>query len=229
MSDQSLRAALEKLLTEFRKEYPKRAPAWAYVTMLGMLADLLAAHPAEPAPVVTDEAVRDWSDEAFAVLAEATGLSTFVDGLEQNAGMCDDSGLLYLRGVASRLGGLASLLGSRPLLDREAATKHLYALLRDAEQRDRDALDKLGWVGSVMPGVPEDKLRTHCAALVDAVIEMARPMPTQEQIAEAITARALVEDESFGPAPGTVEHSRALAAAVLALLNGAESYGKEHQ
>lgn len=58
--------------------------------------------------------------------------------------------------------------------------------------------------------------------LADAILELARPMPTREQISEAILAAWLVQAELKVEA-SPVEHCRTLADAVLALLNGSES------
>lgn len=57
-----------------------------------------------------------------------------------------------------------------PSVDRDAAVERLMLRVREAEARDRSALDQAGWVGSVMPGVPEDKLRDHCIATVDLIL-----------------------------------------------------------
>lgn len=55
-------------------------------------------------------------------------------------------------------------------IDREAAGERLYKLLREAELRDRAALDKAGWAGTAMPLIPEQTLRAHVANIVIVVL-----------------------------------------------------------
>jgi hypothetical protein len=199
MSDQSLRAALEKLADELRwkgdmRPWQEGGGPDAYDGGLddaaAKIRAVLAAHPVEPAPVVTDEAVQDLH----------AGVVTQFRRHGQYA----------LADARAALETAAPLLGPRPLLDQQALAKAI-----------NDVAVSTGLAKYFKSGTAADP--SDVEEFVFAVTEVARPMPTREQIAEVITARTLVEDELFGLTPGTVEHSRALAAAVLALLNGAES------
>lgn len=113
------------------------------------------------------------------------------------------------------------------LLDREAAIVALMRAFEEAGERDRRALDGLGWVG--IPPVPGDVLRQHCANVVDLVVPQARPMPTREQIERGVTDALILSDDLVAPGFSARIEADAddiavvVATAVLALLNGAGS------
>lgn len=99
----------------------------------------------------------------------------------------------------------------RPFLDREAVA---------------DAIDRHYDEDVYMPIYPEDGSRCIGSAAADAVMELARPMPTREQIDE------LLKLWKVGPAfrpydpdyPGALpNYRRKLRDALLALLSGSES------
>jgi hypothetical protein len=139
MSEQTLRKALEKLRDEWLDcSKPE----------VENLADLLAAHPAEPAPEVV---VGHRPGETCSIAAEVDPETGF----------------------------------AQPLLDREVT-----AIYRDHYQQHGPSI------------------------LADLVMELARPMPTREQI-----AALLLYEEGSEWAEGTNRHYE-LADAVLALING---------
>lgn len=94
------------------------------------------------------------------------------------------------------------LLGTRHMLDREA----LYTLLRATRVTVTDE-----WRPT----------ETSSGQIADAVMKLAQPMPTREQIEEAIFAVWLVHTE-LRTVAAPVEHCRAFADAVLALLKGGQ-------
>lgn len=197
MSDQSLRDALEELTADLRSQ-PHDPDSTAVTVMRhvgAQLAGLLAAHPAEPAPVVTDEAVRVAAN-AFYQDAGWEGVDE-LEGAELAAAV---------RGMRTALEAAAPLLGPRSLLNRDDVCSRLVHF--GAEVRGRK--------GAWQPA-------TTLGDAVDAVMELARPMPTREQIATALDPTAFVarkDDASY--------HNRRWLAlrdadTVLALLNGSGS------
>jgi len=191
MSDQSLRDALEKRLSTL----PVMAYGNGYMVealpkaeLLGML----AAHPAEPAPVVTDEAV----EAAASVVAEAASRHWESYSDEVRASLAHT----WEARAREALEAAAPLLGPRPLLDREAVAKRLAGIIHDRQDQ-------------MIDGHIED----DADALADAVMELARPMPTREQI-EAVVRKTIFAH--FGTFTGAVT---AITDDLVALLNGAES------
>lgn len=117
MSD-GLRAALEKLARECEVE-AGIGGTLSYRSLSEDLARLLAAHPAEPALVVTEEAVK----KAANVYWETEG----------NRAVC----------MRAALEAAAPLLGLRPLLDREALTEEIFRAtpMQVSRNSSRDAAD----------------------------------------------------------------------------------------
>jgi hypothetical protein len=157
----------------------------------------LAAHPAEPAPVVTDEAVeklarvrfdREWRPGDWQ-------WEQYPDGVNR-----------WLDDARSDLEAVAPLLGPRPLLDREA----VYALLRATRVTVNDE-----WRPT----------ETSAGQIADAVMELARPMPTREALIWAMCRADRKEPEGKSAAWLRLaeETFGRYADAVLALLSGAES------
>lgn len=133
---------------------------------------MLAAHPAEPAAVVTDEAVaatRAWLDEYYDFALRGT----------------DEAARLLLETAAP-------LLGLRPLLDREAVHQAIAANVWAVEG---DGVE-------IIEAVP-------------AVMELARPMPTQAELADWL--RETFTADTIGPTWDLA------AECLLIALNGAES------
>jgi hypothetical protein len=184
MSDQSLRAGIEELAADLRSQ-PHDPDSTAVTVMRhvgAQLAGLLAAHPAAPAPVVTDDAVI----RAHDVLQERWGPVSAVPILHSD--------------IRTMLEAVAPLFGPRPLLDEAEVSS---CIGEAAVQFARSS-------GSA------DACHDAVKPAVDAVMEMARPMPTREQIAEAMREACSVDS-------GRVVTWEDAADAVLALVNGAES------
>jgi len=154
---------------------------------LDRLAEKLNANPAEPAPVVTDEVV---ARALNAYCSEGLGEAPFEESMR------------------AALEAAAPLLGTRPLLDREAVMKVLTDYRTVALRNSLNG----------PPGSSEVQL----SEAADSVMELARPMPTREQVSEAILAAWLVRSELKVEAT-PVEHCRKLADAALALLDRGET------
>lgn len=171
MNEQSLRRALEALAAD-------------YATIdAEQITDLLAAHPAEPAPVVTDEAVQDL-----------------------HAGVVTQfrrHGQYTLADARAALEAAAPLLGPRALLDRGAALSAMIAHIYED-----------GDTAVVRQGLPSQEW-TLLSLAADAVMELARPMPTQAQLADWLR-------ETFTADSGGTSWDLA-AECLLIALNGAES------
>lgn len=96
---------------------------------------------------------------------------------------------------------------ARPLLDREAVLEQIWRSL----------------AGSGLTGIFRDEL---AEAQADAVMELARPMPTREQIDQALAGKPIVRsadkpsDWRGGLSPNEIGDITTI---VLALLNGTES------
>lgn len=159
------------------------------------LLDLLAMHPAEPVTVPAD------------------GLRCSTDAHEAH-GVVARHGAYWCEGVLAEISSEAAEADpetgfTRPLLDREAAATAIVA--------SAVSTSDLGGAHFVT-GTAND--------FADAVMELARPMPTQRQIEQAIDASDLL---GCGCCGGGYDYdkyesrSEALAALVLAMLNGAES------
>lgn len=174
MSEQSLRDALEQKLAT--------TDGWAVSNEF--LLGLLAAHPAEPAPVVTDEAV----EAAYQAYSDDTSVSIH-DGL-RNA-----------------LEAAAPLLGPRPLLDRETM---LRAIVAASEPEGSDNI------------MGREYVENYADVFADAVLKLARPMPTREQI-DPFLQEWRVRPPGQPTQQEAINYRRKMRNALLALLNGAES------
>lgn len=207
MSEQSLRAALEKVLAT--------TDGWAVSneTLLG----LLAAHPAEPAepaePAVDDLAARLRASVDAAKARRLAHPAESAPVVTDEAASAIYERLFHL-GITmteakSALEAAAPLLGPRPLLDRDAATEALMAKWADLVERQ-----------------VEDGTIGHCRSLADAVVPLARPMPTREQIEQAVSDAAAATGLAAYFKSGSLTDPSDLDEfihAIEVLLNGAES------
>lgn len=146
-----------------------------------------STQPAEPARVVTDEAV-----EAACERMCGSDVWQRMHASEQ------ESKRAWMRFA---LEAATPLLVPRPLLDREAVRR---ALVRSDYNPDA-ALPDAHWVHA-----------QQVRGLADAVMELARPMPTDVQIHEAIDSA--LDSHAYDNVP-----IAKITVALLALLNGAES------
>jgi hypothetical protein len=89
MTDQGLRAALNELIEEMQED--------PWVLVADRLTSILAAHPAEPAPAVTDEAVEELSRSLI-----GPAWATFDEGLRSTLREIHRAAL---EAAASLLGG----------------------------------------------------------------------------------------------------------------------------
>jgi len=190
MSEQSLRAALEKVLAT--------TDGWAVSneTLLGVL----AAHPTEPTPVVTDGAAQKAAERAvFQARYGVDWDSTWLDEAKR------DTARQNATATASvALEAAAPLLGPRPLLDQQAVANVVYTTVRA----------QAGPAAASLAGTD----------ILGRLMEMARPMPTLGQIAEAIHGSDLHHLWATEVCSEACrERYLRKAAAVMALLNGAES------
>lgn len=203
MSDQSLRDALAEAHTAIveirqfvRAETPNATGTHNELgRVLGIVEQALAAHPAEPAPVVTDEAVEGVMRDIAKWDADCW-LPFFPDK--------PDGGRAAVRHI---LETAAPLLGPRPLLDQG----DVFA-----------ALDEV-YTNGAMGG-------EWSSLGADAVMDLARPMPTREQIDKLMrrhTVGAFNPEQSACACDRTwrshAEYREHVRDALLALLNGAKS------
>lgn len=201
-----LREALEQLLADREVKSKGTIPNH-------QIRELLAAHPAEPAPVVTD-AVTFQAMRAFDGKAGYSKLERLRAALEAAAPLlgpqpqvgvvhvqhadAEEYARIFNLGFAEAVEQYVD--GSRSLLNREAV---------------RDAIaDELDGEGVVSYGL--------APKLTGRVMELARPIPTREQIACRLDGAAFVEDGYHATAGAKRRRDYALekADAVLALLNG---------
>jgi len=197
MSDQSLREALEQICDDYS------------AIDVEMLRETLAAHPAEPAPVVTGEAVVA-ADRAFWEHPASHGQNTAARH----------------RAIRASLEAAAPLLGPRPLLDREEAR----VVAREAITAEVNSWpDDAG-----LPYFPADlhpatTMQRLANPAVDAVMGLARPMPTREQIGSAVhdAIHRFGSEQCLLPRAGETsncyQRTMRTADAALAVVNGAES------
>jgi hypothetical protein len=210
MTDQSLRAALEQ----------KLAATTGWAVSNEFLLGLLAAHPAEPAPVVTDEAVEVVAAEFMARYKGTRNADVFA-----------------LTGARVALEAAAPLLSPRPQVGvvhvqhadaeeyarifnlgfAEAVEQYKGSPLLDREAVRRIFVDAIN--AYVLGGVP-----TYYAH-VDAVMELARPMPTREALGillHSFDGFAIETGEQWSECNEDRQGAFLYqAATVLALLNGA--------
>lgn len=218
MSDQSLREAAQLLREDLAQSYPIRAQYDMASTVIDRLDSMLAAHPAEP--VVGDLAARlrasveaakarrlgQLMTEPAAVQVEITDEA--VEAVMRDLALWDDGcSLPFIEdevdggraAVRHILTVAAPLLDPRPLLDREAVKRIL---------------------GDVRALPVTRSTNPH----VEAVMELARPMPTREQIAAALDPVAFrplrMEDSSYNQRRWMALRD---ADGVLAQMNGARS------
>lgn len=196
MSGESLRAALERRLETLPKlGYENGYPVQALpkAELLG----LLAAHPAEPAPdrQPSDAAVEAAAKASYEVLASVWRWLDLSDS-EKN-----------MRRQRARAALVAAYRvdAPRPLLDREATTRAIEA----ASSRNDHIIGRT-------------YVEAYADVFADAVMELARPMPTREQIATAIDPVAFDAHKSDESYDNRRKLALSDAAAVLALLNGAD-------
>jgi hypothetical protein len=207
VSDQSLREALETLVRD--RESNNGASAGDYVIAPYEVRELLAAHPVEPArdrvdlsghlaggPNCPQPCPDHGGAEPAPVVTNKAATIARHVYWEQQAGCTD--GLSAMRAA---LEAAAPLLGPRPLLDRDAVRRIL---------------------GDVRALPVTRSMNPH----IEAVVALARPMPTREQIDELLQLHRV--GPAFRPAdpryPGALpNYRRKLRNALLALLNGAKS------
>lgn len=197
MGDQGLREALEELCDEadIRRSVYGRLDSESIgngdlTTM--QIRGLLAAHPAESVP-------RGAFDVAYNIVNQIADVYQVpVDVRQATNDRCWEFAAELIAQFAAAPG---------PVIDREALVQ---ALARSFHRNDNCAED---WDGlepiAVLAYLDEARLSA------DAVMKLARPMPTRGQIAEAIEAAAQYSDGLLveGHAPDFTE-------AVLELLNG---------
>lgn len=104
-------------------------------------------------------------------------------------------------GMVDALEAAAPLLGARPLLDRAAVGQALRSNLTVNEYNEPSA--------------------TGTTAAVDAVMELARPMPTREQI-DALLLEWRVRPPGQPTQQEAINYRRKMRNAVLALINGSK-------
>lgn len=182
MSDQSLRAALEQ----------KLATTDGWTVSNEFLLGLLAAHPAEPAQVVSDEAASSHGPAVRAIASEFMARYKGTPDPDEFALNAAQAGLL----------AALPLLGPRPLLDREAA---LQAIVAASEPEGSDNI------------MGREYVENYADVFADAVLKLARPMPTRDQVEAAVRKTIFAY---FGTYERPVE---LITDDVTALLNGAES------
>lgn len=170
----------------------------AYKRVLSHLLKILATHRAEPVTAeveITDEAVEA-AAEALQQVPAREGLTPTPWGDEP-----EDIRDMFRREARCALEAAAPLLGPRPLLDRDALGRALVSFGADVRLDPSQPAEMFGMA-------------------VDAVMGLARPMPTSEAIEQRVR-RIYIN----GGAHVTHAQQAAaeIAAAVLALLNGAGS------
>jgi hypothetical protein len=212
----SLRDALEEICAlgekAAQKQKDRGVPTVPPFVPVEMIRNALAAHPVEPAPVVTDEAVdkaldvvmddghngldcrpeRHLGDTVRAALEAAApllGLRPYLGVVHVQHADTEEYARIFNLGFAEAVEQYTDD-APRPLLDRQALN---FALRRVS------LIDK-------PPAQIDDDL-------ADAVMELARPMPTQAQVEEAVTKAWAAPDASL----------TMIIAAVEALLRGDES------
>lgn len=202
----SLREALEKLAVEWanmdcRVDLPENAQ-WGEGCAQGYsnaAADLLRLLAAHPV-----EPAREPSDAAVeaALVEDQPSWHKIPEDLRSE---------LRLR-MHAALEAAYRVDAPRPFLDREAVA---------------DAIDRHYDEDVYMPIYPEDGSRCIGSAAADAVMELARPMPTREQIAAGIhkafdhpNAEACPITSTGWHECGYIAQSNQLADAVMDLLNG---------
>lgn len=193
MSDQSLREALEQICDDYS------------AIDVEMLRETLAAHPAEPAPVVTDE--------PRAVFPDASEVAPLVPRFGVvRCGVCGEP--LQKMDRDSYGCPACAPLGPRSLLD-EIAVRNKIAEWYGAEWDAHDS--KFYETDDGGRTFDEDEDAMHAYRGFKWAQEMARPMPTREQIEAAVRKTIFTQ---FGTFTGTV---KVITDDVTALLNGAES------
>ena len=204
MSESSLRDALKELRTYCGKYVDdpdaSEAEQLAYDDVCIQLAQILDKHPAEPVGVSDEAAQVEIADEARKAARDA---ALFRWG----TGSADTTQMLM--SVDAALAAAAPLLGTRPqpTLDRSVV-----------EQAIRD---QFKWLGA------PQMYSTETTLAADAVMALARPLPTREQIDEVLQLHRVGvgdprhHDPRF---PGALNnYRRKLRNALLALFTG----GKE--
>jgi hypothetical protein len=199
MSDQSLRDALEVLAAD--RESPNGAVPNDYVIAPYEIRDLLAAHPVEPA-------ASDYSQEEIAAKVADRVPHADMDGFTLSERLRIGKAVAPL---------FSELLGPRPLLDREAVFRRLHEASMCACN---------GTVEWAADSEPHRKHIERYNQLTDAVVEMARPMPTREQLFQYLHEVTgcicdLTEDSDWARGHRQVWYERT--DKLLALLNGTEA------
>lgn len=175
----NLRDALLKLTGDLVARAEKGEPHLFLTVPLRDLEALLAAHPAVPAPVVTDEAVEAaasayWESERH---SDELHWPELIRRDPDEATAYRDHARLHLEAAAP-------LLGPRPLLDQQAVANVIYAAVR---AQAGPAIASL--VGT---------------EALSSLMELARPMPTRNRIAGYLrdSAQTLDKGEEWHLADG---------------------------
>lgn len=237
MSDQSLREALEKLRKDLAECYPGRAPYDIPSTTIDRIDALLAAHPVEPVAPSAElsrmsvEAHQrkqhgDW-DQAGYEAAVAAGMPR-LPGDDINhpnpvqVEITDEAVEAVMRDLALWDDGC-----SLPFIEDEvdggrAAVRHILTvaapLLDPRPLLDREAVKRI--LGDVRALPVTRSTNPH----VEAVMKLARPMPTREELAEAGHRWSCLKRDEPVHELDAIDYDRAdEILEIWALLNGAES------